>query len=205
MSDEYIYPSGLTQRELYEKLHTEGGDYGCGSHGGGTEIFLKGCKSLLDVGAGRSHYAHDMKAKLALRRVVVADISETACLWHIAKGIIAVPCDALQGLPFEDCDFDAVTCFDCLEHLPPEGLPSALRELARVAAKVVVITVPEIQANYIGEGGERLHLTVQPMDWWAELIEAVLDIKPSVQQHIVRYRGGNAKNPRYNNCFVVKV
>jgi SAM-dependent methyltransferase len=204
MSDGYIYESGKSQKEIYEQLHAEG-DYACGSHGNGTEIFLDGCESLLDVGGGRSRYAHDTKARLALRRVVVADISENACLWHIARGMIAIPCDALQGLPFDDCDFDAVTCFDCLEHLPPDGLPFVLRELARVAAKVVVITVPNDQAKDKGENGELLHLTVQPMDWWAELIEAVLGLKPEVRRYIQRYRAGNIRNPRYCNCFVVKV
>lgn len=204
MSEPYIYESGKSQKELYDELHAEG-DYGCGSHGGGTEVFLEGCASLLDVGAGRSNYAEDMKAKLGLRRVVVTDISDNACLWHIGRGTMAIPADTLVGLPFPDKHFDAVTAFDHLEHLPPEGLPFVLTEFARVAAKVIIITVPEIQANYVGEGGERLHLVCEPMSWWVELIDAVLGRKPDVQQHIQRFRGGNPKRPRYNNCLVVKL
>jgi ubiquinone/menaquinone biosynthesis C-methylase UbiE len=204
MDDGYTYPTGLTQRELYEQLHAEGA-YGCGSHGNGTEEFLKGCASLLDVGAGRSHYAEVMKAKAGLKRVVVTDISANACKWQITKGAMALQCDVLEGLPFDNYSFDAVTCFDCLEHLPEERLTAVLCELRRVAIKVLIITVPEIQANATGPDGELLHLTVRPLAWWLELIETTLERRAKVHRFIQRYRGGNRKLPRWSDCIVVKL
>jgi ubiquinone/menaquinone biosynthesis C-methylase UbiE len=202
----YVYPTGLTQKELYEQLHGDPESvYGKGSHGGGTQDFLKGCESLLDIGAGRSFYAQQMKDELKLKRAVVTDISNAACIYQLGKGMMALQCDVLEGLPFGEDEFDAVTAFDCLEHLPKDGLRFVLKEMRRVAKKVMVITVPEIQANGRGPGGEVLHLTVEPLQWWSRYIQKVLGKEPALYRHIQRYRGGNKNRPRYSFCFVVRL
>ena len=45
-------------------------------------------------------------------------------------------------LPFDDRAFDAVTAFEVIEHLPFGVYEAALREMARVARRYVVIAVP---------------------------------------------------------------
>jgi len=46
-------------------------------------------------------------------------------------------------LPFADDEFDVVCCFETLEHLPWEHFDTAVSELARVARRVVLISLPD--------------------------------------------------------------
>ena len=55
--------------------------------------------------------------------------------------MLPVRASGLQ-LPFRDSSFDAVVASDVLEHVPPEGRPTVLREALRVACKVVLIGFP---------------------------------------------------------------
>jgi SAM-dependent methyltransferase len=61
--------------------------------------------------------------------------------------------DLSQGLPFEDGCFDLVSAFEILEHLPPERVPQALRELARVSRGYVLVTIPSFGPNPNGYTG----------------------------------------------------
>ncbi|MFO0565809.1 MAG: class I SAM-dependent methyltransferase [Polyangiaceae bacterium] len=47
-------------------------------------------------------------------------------------------------LPFSDAEFDVVCCFETLEHLPFESFSRAARELRRVAARWVLISLPDV-------------------------------------------------------------
>lgn len=51
---------------------------------------------------------------------------------------------SIHALPFADASFDVVACFETLEHLPWGELEPALRELRRVAARLVLISVPDV-------------------------------------------------------------
>jgi SAM-dependent methyltransferase len=61
--------------------------------------------------------------------------------------------DLVQGLPFEDAEFDAVTAFETLEHLPPEAIPGVLAELRRVTRRYLMATIPSFGPNRNGPGG----------------------------------------------------
>jgi SAM-dependent methyltransferase len=50
--------------------------------------------------------------------------------------------DLRDGLPYATGAFELVTAFETLEHLPPDAVPNAIRELARVSAGTVVVTIP---------------------------------------------------------------
>ena len=51
----------------------------------------------------------------------------------------------LQSLPFENDSYDLVCAFQVLEHIEYADVPSALRELKRVSAKNVLISLPNAQ------------------------------------------------------------
>ena len=50
----------------------------------------------------------------------------------------------VTDIPAEDDSFDVVSCCQVLEHLHYEQVPAALAELRRVAAKRVVISLPDV-------------------------------------------------------------
>jgi len=59
----------------------------------------------------------------------------------------------LHRLPFGRGAFEGVTLFETLEHLPPEAVPQALREVRRMATKYVIATIPSFGPNANGPGG----------------------------------------------------
>jgi SAM-dependent methyltransferase len=59
----------------------------------------------------------------------------------------------LYRLPFRRGSFELVTALETLEHLPPERVPHAIAELARVSSKWVVATIPSLGPNEFGPGG----------------------------------------------------
>lgn len=69
------------------------------------------------------------------------------------------------ALPFTDESFDVVSALDVLEHLSPEQVPIALRELRRVARRCVLISIGLGSAIDAATGAE-LHLTqISALDW----------------------------------------
>lgn len=92
----------------------------------------------------------------------------------IAKGLDFVPelCDGVsvvQGdmrhMPFDDRGFDFVSCYDAIEHLPPEQVPMVLDELFRVVDRVLLVTTNN-QRSHLDD--LELHLTRMARGWWDE-------------------------------------
>ena len=57
------------------------------------------------------------------------------------------------GLPWADGAFDLVTTLEILEHLPPDRVPDALAELARVCSGYLYATIPSFGPNRSGPDG----------------------------------------------------
>lgn len=51
---------------------------------------------------------------------------------------------SVDALPFPDGAFDTVCCFETLEHLPFDRFAGAARELARVARRHVLVSLPDV-------------------------------------------------------------
>ncbi|MFN2450832.1 MAG: class I SAM-dependent methyltransferase [Candidatus Dormibacteria bacterium] len=66
---------------------------------------------------------------------------------HLLQG------DVSAGLPFRDAQFDLVTIFETLEHLPPKVIPDVLGELRRVCSGFLVATIPSFGPNAHGADG----------------------------------------------------
>lgn len=64
---------------------------------------------------------------------------------------------SVTELPFGDRQFDMAACFETLEHLPWESFAPALQELARVARRWVLLSLPDVTpyARYDLELGDR--------------------------------------------------
>jgi hypothetical protein len=66
---------------------------------------------------------------------------------HVRQGSL------LDRLPFDDASFDVVTALETLEHLPPEAIPAAVRELRRVTRGYLLATIPSFGPNANGPDG----------------------------------------------------
>lgn len=66
------------------------------------------------------------------------------------------------ALPFGDSAFDAVVCLDVLEHIPADLRDGAVREMARVAARLVIIGCP-IEASWVKDAESSAN------ECWSEL------------------------------------
>lgn len=55
---------------------------------------------------------------------------------------------SVLDLPFEDSSYDLTCAFQVLEHLPYEQFIPAVRELARVARRAVLISLPDAAPGY---------------------------------------------------------
>ncbi|WP_020582698.1 class I SAM-dependent methyltransferase [Endozoicomonas elysicola] len=64
-------------------------------------------------------------------------------------------------LPFEDASFQTVVSTDCMEHLAPEDVTKALKEIHRVAGRYVFL-----QLATTADRDGHWHLTVEGRAWW---------------------------------------
>ena len=75
----------------------------------------------------------------------------------------------LLELPFLDNRWDFITAFDVLEHVLPEQVPFALKEMSRVSYRFA-FTISFREAGTI-INGRNVHPTVWPPSAWTEAIE----------------------------------
>lgn len=63
-------------------------------------------------------------------------------------------------------------CCDVMEHIPPADVHKVLRNILASSQHVFfgISTVPDVMGELIGE---TLHLTVQPMTWWIQQLQAI--------------------------------
>ena len=98
-------------------------------------------RSALDAGCGDGYLCHVYKSVLRVREVAGVDCAGP----HVERARAAFPdIPFVKGdickLPFGDGAFDVVSAVEVLEHL--EDPARAFAELARVAAREVIVTVP---------------------------------------------------------------
>lgn len=106
-------------------------------------------RTFLDAGCGEGFVAAMLRDRLPELRLVGFDVSRTAA-GHAAQRNAAPANSPAPGfaaasifaLPFADRSVDVVGCFEVLEHLSEPPPAAALRELARVARRAVVLSVP---------------------------------------------------------------
>jgi len=95
-------------------------------------------ESVLDVGTGHAgvfcyHYwqSRPLKRKACLDIALIREDIDPSWERHYADA---------RSLPFPDDSFDVVQCLETLEHIPPEDHRRVLRELRRVARKLVYVS-----------------------------------------------------------------
>jgi glycosyltransferase involved in cell wall biosynthesis/SAM-dependent methyltransferase len=142
--------------------------------------------SVLDVGCGDGAITNMLPAHL---KVVGLDPSPAA-LKHVRR---ESRCGTITDIPFADKSFDLVMTTDVCEHLPPDELAKAIREMTRVARRHVVICVPHKEqwlANFTRcrNCGHTYHINHHQRSWDEEsLVNGLLPEPWKVNE--VRYSG----------------
>ncbi len=97
---------------------------------------------LLDAGCGEGFVIAYLKQTNGSIAAIGGDFSAEALVWgreNLRHGAPLIHFD-LHHLPFPDDSFLLVMCLEVLEHLPDSTV--GLRELARVSAEYVLLSVP---------------------------------------------------------------
>ena len=105
-------------------------------------------ESFLDVGCGNGSYVLKLVNRVDARGVDLDRYDS----WTVRREQFQIA-DAAK-LPFQDDSFDTVVCFEVIEHV--KNPIHVLRELARVARRHVIVSVPNCA---VSEGLRRSRLT----------------------------------------------
>ena len=121
--------------------------------------------TVIDLGCGTGRGGAALAAKgfnVTLFDLVPSAVDEGVSLPFIEGNLWDLPV-----LPV----FDWIFCTDVLEHIPPEHVDAALKGMAKITGKGGFLTIAHFQDGFGNVIGERLHLTVEPPDWWRPRIE----------------------------------
>lgn len=138
--------------------------------------------SVLDVGAGNGYLLRRLASEHPWRRIVGVDVVKS----HEASSAFELHSGALPKLPFDDGEFDVVTCTHVIEHLLDVEL--SVKELLRVARKRIFIVLPrqryfhytlDEHVNFYPQidpllrlfGQNSIHCTIIDGDWafWVDI------------------------------------
>ena len=97
-------------------------------------LIPEGTESVLDVGCGPGKLLH----RLPIEKAYGTDLGRVG-LKRVTRPVAR---SSILQLPFASNSVDLVLCAEVLEHLDPDDLPQAAKELYRVARRSVLITVP---------------------------------------------------------------
>tara|TARA_B100001027_G_C16212361_1_gene305774 strand:- start:219 stop:866 length:648 start_codon:yes stop_codon:yes gene_type:complete len=109
-------------------------------------------QSVLEVGAG-PELARDVLTRAGVSMKTV-DIDP-----DLAPDIVA----QVQNIPCENASYDVVCAFQVLEHMPYDQALLGLQEMARIASKGVIISVPNSKRLYRSE--INLHPRLPSLSW----------------------------------------
>jgi hypothetical protein len=110
--------------------------------------------TLLDVGTGLADIPSRARRLAAKRRVrlVTYGVDEAASLATVSATLLdGSLCADARRLPFGAASVDVVTCSQVLHHFEDAEIPAVLRELTRVARRMVIVS--DIRRSWLAAAG----------------------------------------------------
>lgn len=97
-------------------------------------------KKVVDVGCGNGLFLNQLRKipSFDFERLCGVDRSSTALKHVKTESVLA----SIDSLPFNDNEFDIVTCLEVIEHLSIDLLRKSLCELSRISSRYILISVP---------------------------------------------------------------
>ena len=127
------------------------------------EVLAMSPKTFLDAGCGEGFVARRIIAAVPGIALTGCDVSgaalEIAASSNPEARFVA---GSVVDLPFPDKSFDVAGCFEVLEHLPGVLPRQALSELARVARRAVILSVPHEPYFCLANAARGKNLDVRP-------------------------------------------
>lgn len=151
-------------------------------------IDLTNAHTLLDYGSGKGHQYRPAKFDIPALR----DFETVADYWAVDN----ITCYDAAYPPFSalpEGKFDGVISTDVLEHCPEEDMHWILDEIFGYARKFVFAYVACYPARKRLPNGENAHCTIQPPEWWSNLLTVTATRHPSLKWQVwVRYAEQNS-------------
>lgn len=128
-----------------------------------SEVVALSPRSFLDAGCGEGFVARRVIDAAPGINLTGCDVSEAALkIAASANPEARFVAGSVVELPFPDRSFDVVGCFEVLEHLPGDLPRTALAEMARVARRAVVLSVPREPLFCLANAARGKNLDVRP-------------------------------------------
>ena len=94
--------------------------------------------SLADIGCGNGIFVNYLKVNKSNLDILAVDRSIAALKFVQTNKIHG----DINDIPLNDMSYDCISCLEVIEHLPVAVYKGALKELARISKKYLIISVP---------------------------------------------------------------
>lgn len=104
-------------------------------------LIPKDVEKLIDIGCGNGIFVNTLKDRVKGLKIVATDRSTEALKQVRVESFLS----DIKEIPIQEKSFDCVCCLQVLEHIPYDSYEQAVKELARISKKYILISVPYME------------------------------------------------------------